>query len=289
LMECVNNIENRSMIRLKKSPKFLVVQYAPGSAGKFLIAVLMASPSIAHFLPEVESEKNNNKCLDFIKQSFIGDFEKWISTEPQHAMAWNLHFTSAKYPRGDDLSFDQFVELAETESTDHFVDSVNAGKQIIIARHKTVPTDFFSDSDFVTIKLDLQSLKWYHRAYWSKLFGIKNNMIHIKENDPELINQPMKKYLFKNNNSVYVEQSVFSFIRNNIIKSQYKEKFLAPGINPSKNHIIVNLTEILVESRFVASVNAITEQFSLGTIDEKFIRSAHRHWISLHPYTANTC
>jgi hypothetical protein len=271
-------------MRLKKTPEFLVVQFAPGSAGKFVMSVLMRSPRVAHFDATVEADKTDYRCLQYIKHAFRGDFDRWILHEPQHAMAWNLHFISAKYPRGDDLTVQQFFDQADQDATQHFVDSVNAGQLIPIARHKTTQTEFFASSKFVTIRLDANSLRWYHRAYWSKLFGLRQGKIYLKENDPAL-NVAMQSYIASYQNPIYVEQSPFAFLRHNVINNKYKTVFA--NVNSAalgNNNITLDLSTVLSESSFVTAVSMLAHTLDLGEIPKSFVRLAHQHWKSCHGF-----
>ena len=184
-----------------KKPKFLVVQFAPGSAGQFLISLLMGSNSVAHFDPVVNQHKTINNCVLYIEQHFTKNIGDWLKYEPSNIKAWNLHFISNKYSRGHDMSYDQFIVAAQEDATAHFWDQVNNEKIIVTPWHKTYIPAFYKDAKIVTILLDDKAEKWFHRALWLKLYGVKNNKIHLKLHDP-MFNPPMQNY-FKKFNTWY--------------------------------------------------------------------------------------
>lgn len=271
-------------MRLKKDPKFLMVQFAPGGAGKFLSSLLMSSTSLAHFDPTVQMAKSVDNCINYIRNHFTSDIDKWILQEPNHVAAWNLHFISSKYSRGDDLTPDQFVKLAETNASDHFCQSVNADKIIPSIWHKINTPAFFNDAMFVTVILDKSSLKWYHRSIWYKLFGSKNGKIHLKANDPEL-NPPMRAYFEKYKNPIYSDEPFYSFVKNNIVNNQFKSKFMTTDsfIN-HKQHAFINLSELLDTEMCIKMIDRVCRQFNLDPVPTDIIRQGHKHWMSCHNF-----
>lgn len=271
-------------MRLKKDPKFLMVQYAPGGAGKFLSSLLMSSPSLAHFDPAVQASKSINKCVDYIRNHFTSDIDKWILQEPNHVAAWNLHFISSKYSRGDELTRAEFVALAETNASDHFCTSVNDDKIIPSIWHKTNTPEFFTNAMFVTVILDKPSLKWYHRSIWYKLFGSKDGKIHLKVNDPEL-NPPMRAYFEKFKNPIYSDEPFYSFVKHNILDTEFKSKFMTRDsfINHSQ-HAFINLSELLDTESCVKMIDRVCTKFDLDPVPVDVVEQGHAHWMSCHNF-----
>jgi hypothetical protein len=271
-------------MRLIKEPKFLMVQFAPGSAGKFLSSLLMSSDSLSHFDSTVENNKSVNTCVDYIKSHFTTDLGHWILTEPDHVMAWNLHFVSSKYTRGDDLTKEEFLNLANQHATDHFCNSVNANKIIPSVWHKTNTTDFLQDARFVTIIVDPPAVKWYHRAIWHKAYGTKNGKIHLKANDPEL-HPTMKAYYEKFKNPIYSDDSYYTFVKNNIINSEFKTRFqTTDSFTNHDQHTFVNLSELLDIESCVKIIDRVCTKCNLNPVPVEIIKQGHTHWMSCHNF-----
>jgi hypothetical protein len=275
-------------MKFQTNSKFLMVHYAPGSAGKFLASLLMSSPSLSHFDPHVEKNKTDRACVKYIETRFSSDINQWVRYEPNHVEAWNLHFISPKFPRGDNLTIQQFNELAEEHATDHFFQSVNQGKIIPSVWHKTNTPEYLLDSLFVTIIIDPGSMKWYHRALWHKLYGIKNQKIHLKANDPDL-NPAMTQYFKKFNNPVYSEEKFFTFVKQNILKNEFKLKFLnSDNFKLSCSQSFVALSDLLRVDSCIESITRITKELDIAPVPVDIITNGHRHWVSCHNFKYNS-
>lgn len=265
-------------------PKFLIVRYANGSAGKFLTTLLMASKSVAHFDQSVENNKTDSACLNYVKSHFVSNLNDWLTYEPKHTDAWNLHHISSNYPRGEELSIKQFLAIAKNDATLHFWNSVSKNKFIPFIWHKTSTPDFFKNSKFITILLDSESLKWYHRARWYKQYSVRGNKIHLNEQDPKFNTSKLNKYYDQFKNEMDVEQSVFSFIKQNILKDH--KKYLFQNHDTFANQPItqefINLSDILDVERCISKINHICNTYALDLISADLIRRCHSHWSSCH-------
>lgn len=269
-------------MNLLKNPKFLVVHYAPGSGGRFVSSILMCSKSVAHFDPQVEANKTKENCLAYIRSHFTNDIDNWMLYEPRHTSAWNIHFVSSKFARGNELTQEQFNDLAEQECTDHFFNSVNLEKLIPTIWHKSETPDFFKDSLFVSIFLDQPSFKWYHRAVWNKLYGMKDGKIHIKIHDP-FFNPPMKSYFSKFENPMYSTDSFYTFVKNNVINNEFKTKFSdTSSFDADDNREFILLSDLLDSNKFLAVIENICQTWDLDPIDSDLILTGHTHWIKCH-------
>jgi len=261
-----------------------MVQYAPGSAGKFLTSLLMCSPSLAHFNPTVEIDKTADRCIDYIQNHFSPNLAQWVSKEPNHGNAWNLHFISSKYPRGDDLSMEQIVKQSARDATEHFCNSVNQNKFIPSIWNKPNIPAFLESSKFVTIIIDPLSLKWYHRAVWHKLYGWKDGNIHLKANDPSL-NPAMAIYFQKFNNPLTTNENFFSFVKREILNSPVKIPFLTQhNFSHHSMQSFVNLSDLLNFNSCVNAIDRICNELDILPIPISIITRGHRHWSSCHTF-----
>jgi hypothetical protein len=267
-------------------PQFLVVRYANGSAGKFLVNLLMSSKSAAHFEPTVEQNKTDISCIGYTQQHFVGDLDNWLIHEPKHSDAWNLHHISSNYGRGEQLTADEFLSIAKQDATDYFWESVNNGKCIPFVWNKPTVPEFFKSAKFITIIIDPDSVKWYHRARWYKQYSVKDNKIHIKEHDPKYNSTSVTKYYDQFNNSYIVDQHPFSFIKQNILRSPKKLLFqnCDTFINQPINQEFINLSDILNVERCRQRVYELCIKFNLEPISDNLITECHKHWLNCHNF-----
>jgi hypothetical protein len=267
-----------------KKPKFLLVQYAPGSAGKFLMSLLLGSNNVAHFDPVVDQDKTIDRCISYILQHFKQPIGDWCKYEPHHNSSWNLHFVSTKHSRGDDLSYRQFMAHAQQEASEYFWEQVANEKIITVAWHKTYIPEYYADSKIITILIDKKAEKWFHRALWLKLYGCKDGKIHLKMNDAEF-NPHMQQYFKKFNNPMYSDEPFFSFVKREILKNQFKKEYTDK--NNFDNNIFrsfVNLSDLLTVESCVATVNRICRELDFVSVPEEIVRSGHAHWVSCHNF-----
>jgi hypothetical protein len=267
-------------------PKFLIVRYANGAAGKFLTTLLMSSESVAHFDPEVEQNKTAEACLTYAQGHFVPNTKEWLKYEPKHNEAWNLHHISSNYLRGEELSNTEFLQVTKQNATEYFWKCVDQQKLISVAWHKLSVPEFFKSAKFITIILDDASIKWYHRARWYKEYGIKDGLIHIKQHDPSYNNSNLKVYYDRYHNPYQVDQHPYSFIKENIINSETKKLFKNQQLFADQpvSQEFINLSSILDLDQCIESVNRICKNFGLGPIHTDIIVNNHRHWISCHNF-----
>jgi hypothetical protein len=268
------------------NPKFLIVRYANGSAGKFLTSLLMSSTSVSHFDSNVENNKTDDACLNYIQTHFVKNLNNWLVHEPKHTDAWNLHHVSSNYPRGDNLTNDQFLSIAKTDATSYFWKSVSDNKVIPFIWHKSSVPDFFKNAKFITIILDQKSIKWYHRARWYKQYSLVNGKIHLNEHDPNFNSSKLNKYYEQFKNVVDVDSSVYSFIKHNIIRDNKKKLFQTTDTfaQQSIDQEFINLSDILDVNRCITRLNQICNNYKLDLISPDLIRQGHTHWSNCHTF-----
>lgn len=267
-----------------KNPKFLLVQYAPGSAGKFLISLLMSSKDVAHFDPTINQNKTIDNCTSYIKEHFTSQIGDWLKYEPRNIDAWNLHFVSTKYSRGHDMSYNQFIDTAQQEASPYFWEQVNNEKIIVTPWHKAYVPDFYKDAKIVTILIDKKSEKWFHRALWTKLYGIDDGKIHLKMNDPEF-NPPMQQYFAKFNNPTHSDEHFFSFVKREILKDQFKKEYTDSNFSSSSNNqAFINLSDLLDTESCVHNVARVCQELGIGLVPEDLVRNGQIHWNQCHNF-----
>lgn len=270
-------------------PRFLVTRYANGSAGKFFLTLMMSSRSVAHFDSDVEQNKTSIACYDYVRSHFVKETSQWLKYEPKHSDAWNLHQVSTNYARGDELTSSEFLKISKNDATQHFWNSVASKKLVPFAWHKSSVPDFFKYSKFITIIIDPDAVKWFHRARWYKQYGLINNAIHVKEQDPSYNSPKLKSYYDQFGAKYLINQSPYSFIKENIINDPKKKLFQDTNafINQPVDQTFVNLSDILHIDRCIKKVIQICNKFNIDLIPEKLIVDSHAHWLSCHHFKYN--
>lgn len=263
-------------------PKFIVVRFAPGAAGKFLSTLLMGSNDVAHYDPNVTTLEEK---IAYFKASFPPDLSQWLLTEPSDKATWGTTFISNKHERGNNLSMQEFIDLAATHCTPLYHKAVNDDKYIVVVWHKNVIPEYFANSKIITIAIDDNSKKWFHRALWYKHFEKVGNKIHLKTNDPKCIKKEIRDILASFNVPAYVEESFCSFVKNNVIKSDLTLLFSnVIKLQEVKNDVIIQLSSLLYEEHCVATVRHIASVLKIAPIDEIYIRESFRYWRNLHDF-----
>lgn len=261
-------------------PDFLTVNFAEGSAGKFLISLLMSSDSAAHYDPTVIT---NQDKINYIKKTFVPDLSQWLLHEPSDKLAWNINFVSNIYPRGNELSVEEFDRLSRVHCTKHFHNSVALGKKIIIPWHKKV-FPLYLGNDSVSINIDKPSMRWFVKAAWSKHYAIVDDRIHLKKHDPKFYQSDSSRHLIYNN-PVYLDKSLFSFLKNDIYKSEQTLFFSDRNqLRTMGSKFIIELGDLLELERLESKLKEICETFDLVPVDRSIVVAGFSHWRSLHEY-----
>lgn len=263
------------------TPHFIIVRFAPGAAGRFLTTMLMGSDDVAHYNPHC---KTIEEKLNYLKTSFTQDLDRWLLTEPSDKIAWGITFVSNKYPRGNDLSKEQFETLSKEHCTTWYFQNVALGKKIIIPWNKSNIPVFYQGSS-ISIIIDKPSRRWFNRAHWIKHYGLVNGKIHLKENDPAVHRPPLDEIVRQFNNPIYSEEKFIPFVKKNVIVSPISKLFYdKDNLDHYENDITVNLSSLLEEEQCIAVINSICNHLQLKPIDPNYLRKGFNHWRKLHPF-----
>lgn len=263
-------------------PNFLLVRFNEGAAGKFLLSLLMGSQSVAHFNQSVDENKTTDQLVTYVQASF-NSFDTWLKTEPNPVSSWNIHWISNKMDRGSNQSANDFNAQLQTDASDYFWKSVRLNKHIPIVNNKTIIPVAYQNLTPVVIINDQSSLKFLRKSLWYKHYGIRDNKIYLKINDPEMYPEPTKDIMKGFNNPMYLQESVFSFYRRVLWKNS-NTRFFSDENNFSKNSIFINLGEILDINKLVPAIDRICKNLGIRPVDHAYIQQAHAHWISLHTF-----
>jgi hypothetical protein len=259
----------------------LFVRYAPGAAGNFLISILQTSNKLPCWDIQVENSKGTPQFEDTFKnwfsKCFQPDLENHIKHEPHHP--YQLDFVSAKHPRGDDLSVEQFIEELTTRQDQLFLNNIQHGQHTVMRLNKANIPQWGLGNCVINIVVDTPSKKWFYKTRYIKLFGKDNNGWWIsKENHPDYLVAKFKKIQF--HNPYRFEISKFAFLKNFVIGESAilpfydYNKLLEPPSNQCCKQYRVNLSRLLDPSTNVDTILDLFEQLELGIPNKKLIEWA---------------
>jgi len=239
---------------------FLLVRYAPGSAGKMFIGLLGMHPEIANWNTDSITQ------IKWFKRHFQKDLSKWLYNEPQNPWQMQKYF-SAVYPRGDDLQ-----ELP-----------INLPDQWIpVVWQKNYTADFIKNFFSINICIDKQSVKWYHRTRWKKQFSCNkvNNEFEIIQH------QHRPSYQVKNFNNQYkiTVKSVYTFIKKEIVNYELKKNFLEDSIINLSPGYNLKLSDLLEWETCKKNLYTLQEQLQLQSYNWNNAKECWHWWKNLHEY-----
>ena len=242
----------------------------------------MGSKSVAHFDRFIEENKTNDRLLSYVRGSFKS-FDTWLKTEPNPVTAWNIHWISNKMERGSGQTSTDFNNQLQTDASEYFWQSVSLNKHILIISNKTIPPKAYQSLRPVVIINDQSSLRFLRKSIWLKHYGVKDNKIYLKINDPEMYPEPTRSIMKKFNNPIFVDESVFKFYRQTIWRKK-DTKFFMNYDNFPKNSIFIKLSEILDVTKLTTAIDLLCKQLDILPVDHDYIQQAHAHWSSCHSF-----
>ena len=258
----------------------LFVRYAPGAAGNFLIAILQTSNKLSCWDTQVENAKGTPQFEDSFKnwfsKCFQPDLENHIKHEPHHP--YQLDFVSAKHPRGDDLSVEEFIEKLQNRHDQCFLNNIQCHQQTVMRLNKPTVPRWGLGNSIINIVVDPLSKKWFYKIRYIKLFGKDNNGWTSKENHPDYLIAKFKKIQFYNPYQFQI--SKFAFLKNFVIGESAilpfydYDKLLEPPSNQHCTQHKVNLSNLLNPNANVDTILSLFEQLELGVPNKKLIEWA---------------
>jgi hypothetical protein len=270
-------------------PKFIFVRYCPGSCGNFLISILQQSAKIAHWNPDLDTLRSSDdwkrNYLDWFKSRFQTDLHNHLKSEPHHP--YKLDFISAKHPRGDDISTQDFLASLSARNDRHFFDAVQKDKHICLRLHKSMVPVWARNACIINIVVDPDSAKWLHRTRAIKMFGRENDKFISKENHPEFLKHKFPELKFRNPYEFPIHG--IRFLRDFVIGEPTLVMFKSaqsitsdPSNKLVTQQIFLDLSDLFDWSRFHRACAAIYDQLDLGQLDFELTRTCWHHYYETH-------
>lgn len=251
--------------------KWLVVNYRPGSGGKFLCLALTTIEKIAHWNPDVEFQTLSWE--NYIKHLWQPDNkELWLASEP--ITSWDLTFFSRTMLRGEELSLSEFDNLCKIHGSQYFKKIWETDKILLDFLNKETVPIWWKQSKIIKLDADIDDPKFKKRLL---------EKIYIWHDDSSMgramMDKPMPEQKYQNA-ALYKnkwEHGPFSSEEewiNWVIKNDKRVNF-----NISNPDIIMHdLLDFQKIYRFLIKIaNSIG-----STVDYEKLKLLHDHWITCY-------
>jgi hypothetical protein len=250
--------------------KWILINYPPGAGGKFIAACLMLFGTVAHW-----SKKNMEpaQTVNWYKQSLPIDNEVWFQKEID--TPWVLP-ASRLWPRGANLSKDEFWEKFNNQVDPWFSQCYNNNKFIVDFWHKQQHPEWWSKPTWINLIIDDVDL--YKDLLFSKVFNYNQSAQTVSwvSQRPELGRSTTLFY-----KSVYQNQWHWDNVKS---RDEFYNNVIAniPGFNWDfdnvnlENHIkISDLFDVDRVENFLLKFETL-----LGSkLDQASFRKLHAHWV----------
>jgi len=279
---CLNKTSTKDIANL---PKFLIVNFAQGAAGNFLSSILQCSNNIAHFSKIDHTSKPNTNWLLYFNKIFTKNYSTWLDLEPGSQFnTWGTRqIFSQTYPRGNNLSIEEFLKLEKENCSKYYFECKEQGLFIPIFWHKKEMPEYFANSIRLIINIDNESRRWYSHSFYKKHFSIlESNNQHIKIAD--LSHRPNFSIYNFENEYILTYKNFRSFVKDKIINANQRKDFLNLkniyewDIDSYK----INLSDILDLQSFIVRYQSICNHFNFDQIDTNTVQELHNYWINCH-------
>jgi hypothetical protein len=271
-------------------PEFLVTRFTHGSAGKFLSSVLQTSTNVEHWSAILESYKSNDLfeklVLEHTNRSFPKDHTLHLQHEPM--VPYNTDLYSVGYPRGNDVTLDQYIENAVAKNDTRLLTCIDNNRLINLVFNKPNIPIFCQGSRTITITVTTAIEKqWLYKTLWSKHFLETSAGIHYLPSDPEYCSfHSLPTVLYFNNRFLFSndqkEQLYQDYIINNHTNSWYfdPDRFAEFDKTRRLNNVFVELDTLLTPKKFITKIQSMFDTLQLDQLNLNLIQQMHQLWLS---------
>lgn len=268
---------------------FLITRFTHGSAGKFLSTILQTSTKVDHWSAIVQANKNNPQLLtpileEYMRRSFPHDHSMHLKSEPM--VPYDVSLYSAGYPRGNDVTLDQYLKNAQEVNDFRFLSCIQHGLIPNLVFHKPQLPLFCNDSNVITITVTSNKEKeWLYKTLWSKQFLENDDEIRYMISDPSYCSFASLPTVVKFNNNykfpIGKKSELYEkHVLNNPANFYYFDPDKFSTIDKKFNNVFLALDDILVEKQFLEKMTEIFQQLDLGIANIDIIKRMHQIWIS---------
>jgi hypothetical protein len=271
---------------MNESP-FVVVRYAPGSAGRFISVVLQLSDAIAPWNTLFDKNKFSNKdYTNYLINSFPEDPTKHLRVEPD--LPYYSDFYSGTYTRGEDVSFEQYCQYQKQAECEYFFKNLDQQQHVNLILHKSKIPLFMQGSHMVNIIIDTPAaLELSQKLLWCKHYqAVNKTQVKMLAHDAETCNQKRSHLVqkFYTGSSTVVVDSLEDFYNNEIVKNPTFELFqnslllLEHDSNKCCNQSYFYLSSIFNKTHLIENINTICSQINVPQPDEQLLALTFDIW-----------
>lgn len=276
-----------------KTNKFIVTRFPAGAAGRFFSCCLQMSPDISSWnVKSLNLDKNSieyqSSMIDYFNRSFPSNRLLHLKYEPD--IPYICDFYSGRYPRGENITLDEYVNYQKKNSIDYFSIETNKNKIINLILHKSRIPDFLKNSLIVNIVVDSdESHETIAKLVWLKHYNVINDStVDYLIHNPSFGNIKRKSITKKFNNVSKIKvDSIREFYFNEIFNNEHLTKFknknfiLEDKTNESCVHEFINFSDILDPKKCLLEINRILEKNNLQKISaDSTFNLLHNNWLS---------
>lgn len=279
------------MIQEYQLPKFLVIRFAPGSAGNFLTSLLQCSPQVGHWFEDIEYQRPNVDWLEYFKKVYVSDLSQWLYNEPVAKQQLGVRdIFSAAYDRGNDLTLKQFKEQEQQYCSKLYWDLRQRQVYIPIFWHKRHFPIFFQNAAFIDIMLDQESVSWFDRSYYKKHFKIDtvnddgSIIVCYQRHRSTIVPKTFAgTNQYKNYHRYFAE-----FVRKEIFANPWRARYLTDDYLKDSTHnnlhCSLKLSDLLNFDRLKLQYQNLCGVLSIDPMPEAQLLVLFNHWRQCHDY-----
>lgn len=269
-----------------KSP-FVVVRYAPGSAGRIISVMLQLSSAISSWnILFNKNEFSNKDYTDYLISSFPEDSVKHLRVEPD--LPYYFDFYSGTYTRGENVSFEQYCNYQKQAECKYFFKNLDQQQYVNLILHKSKIPLFMQGSHVVNIIIDTPAaLELSQKLLWCKHYQVLNEKeVKMLAHDTETCNQKRSQLVkkFYTGSSIIVVNSLEDFYNKQIVKNVTFELFqnnlllLEDDSNKCCNQSYFYLSSMFNKTDLIKNINIICDQMNVPYPDEQLLALTFDIW-----------
>lgn len=251
--------------------RWIIIKYPPAAGGKFIAACLMLFDNVAHWS---EYEHTSAETVEWYQHSLPGEHEIWFKKEID--TPWVLP-ASRLWPRGADLSKDEFWKKFDDQATPWFRQCHQDNKFVVDFWHKQQKPCWWTHATWVNVVVD--SVELYKDLLFSKVFNFdkQTKTVTWLSQAPGL-GRPatlLNKSIFQNKWQWDNIESRDQFYEDVIVKiNGFDWDFTYADL---ENHIFLsNLFDIDKLEKFLLKFESILN----SKLDTVRLRDMHRTWVN---------
>jgi hypothetical protein len=272
-------------------PKFLVMRFAPGSAGNFLTSLLQCSDGIGHWDEHLERNKSDTDWLKYFQEVYVSDLSQWLNYEPLNRQNLGVReIFSAIYERGNYLSIDQFAEQEKKHCTDFYFDLKSQQKYIPVFWQKNYFPEYFANATFINIMLDGSSLRWFDRSFYKKHFFIDtvnadgSLIVRYERHRPSIV----PRSFVGNNDYLNYHPSFTDFAKKEIFSNPWRSRYLGreylQGSSNGRPEYTLTLSDLLDIKKLKPQYANLCKFLNITPMPTSLLLKLFAHWRQCHDY-----